>query len=435
MLFSLLFLNTADGYSDDTELQRLNMQDAVALAIRNNEDILISSNNVLSSQQRIREAWADALPNIILNGLYTRNIKRPVFFFPDFETGEPTIYRIGSANAYLLTLTLDQPLWQAGKVSGGIKVANLFKKYSDAGYNAIKGNIILRVKSAYYQVLLNEEILAINKQSLEQQHANLVNTRKLFLQGQVSELDTLRAFVDYTNIQPFVIRMENSLQISENRLKDIIGLDLEVDIELQDALLFEGSNGISLAALHEEAIQNRPELRQLHFQSTMLRHNIGITRSEQLPKLYFSGSYQYTAQSDQYDFGLGFQNSMAAGLRLEIPIFNGFRTLAKVQQAKLDYHNSEYEIQKMTDQLKIDVKSIFLNILEAEKRIQVQQHAIKQAERALFMSERRYTEGVGTQLEIGDSLLALNIAKSNYVQAVFDHKVALAQLDKALGRF
>ncbi len=86
------------------------------------------------------------------------------------------------------------------------------------------------------------------------------------------------------------------------------------------------------------------------------------------------------------------------------------------------------------DNLKIEIKFILLNINEAEKRIQVQQHAISQAERALFMAERRYKEGVGTQLELGDALLALNITKTNYVQAVYDQKVALAELNKATGR-
>ncbi len=412
----------------------LSLEDAVEMATENNENILIASNDVQNANARIREAWADALPDINFTGIYTRNIKQPVFFFPDPSTGEQTAFRIGQKNSYVLNFTFDQPLFQAGKVSGGIKAAKLYKKFSNEGFQSVKSSVVLSVKTAYFTVQLNEQLLNINQQSLDQQFANLINTRKLFQQGQVSELDTLKAWVDYANLQPIVYRSENNLRIAENQLKEIIGLDLDKEISLKDELHFEQTNGLSLEDMQEVALRDRPELKQLDYQSNMLKHNIGITRSDLLPKLSFTGNYQSVAQSDIFDLGLGFQTSVSGAIRLEVPIFNGFRTFAKVQQAKLDYRNSQHQVDMFKDNLKIEIKFILLNINEAEKRIQVQQHAISQAERALFMAERRYKEGVGTQLELGDALLALNITKTNYVQAVYDQKVALAELNKATGR-
>ncbi|MFQ5865226.1 MAG: TolC family protein [bacterium] len=439
LIFAICIL-TASGFSQVQSPVVLSLDQALDLATKNNESILIANNDVKSSGALIREAWADAFPQITFNGIYTRNFKQPVIFLPQifvFPGGDPNKLvpvRFGSKNSYAMSLTLEQTIYQSGKVASGIKAASLFKKFSKEGFQAVKSNVIFEVKKAFYTVQLDQQLLAINQQSLEQQLAHLMNTRKLFLQGQVSELDTLRAWVDYTNLQPQVIRAENNLRIAENQLKELIGLDLEQDIILEGELDFEQTNGISLTEVQTEALERRPEMRQLEFQTSILKHNIAITRADILPKLSFSGTYQSVAQSDAFDFGDGFQNSLSGAIRLEVPIFNGMRTYAKVQQAKLDYRNAQHQVEMFRDNLKIEVKSILLRIKESEKRVQVQQHAIHQAERALYMAERRYNEGVGTQIEIGDALLALNLTKTNYVQAVYDHKVALAELNKAIGR-
>lgn len=425
---------TTSGLSQSKSPIVLHLEKAIDLALENNENILIANNGLQTANAQIREAWADALPQITFNGIYTRNIKQPVFFFPDPKTGQQRAFRIGSKNSYVMTLSVEQPIFQSGKVTGGIKAAKLFKKFSREGFQAVRSDVILEVKKAFYTVQLDQQLLAINKQSLEQQLAHLINTRKLFLQGQVSELDTLRAWVDYTNLQPQVIRAENNLRIAENQLKELIGLDLEEEIVLEGELDFEKTNGISYAEVEEEALKKRPELKQLEYQTSIFKHNIGITRADVLPKLFFSGTYQSIAQSDAFNLGEGFQNSISAAIRLEVPIFNGMRTFAKIQQSRVDFKNARHQENMFRDNLKIEVKSILLKIKEAENRVQVQQHAIKQAERALYIAERRYNEGVGTQIEIGDALLALNLTKTNYVQAVYDHKIALAELNKAIGR-
>ncbi|MFQ5604308.1 MAG: TolC family protein [bacterium] len=439
LIFSFC-LTRSPVFGQSDRAAAINLEKAIGLALKNNERILMASNDVQDAHAQIREAWAEALPDITFNGLYTRNFKQQVIFLPEIifvPGGDPDKQipvTFSSKNAYAFTLHVEQPLFQAGKVSGGIKAANLYKKFSNQGYRAVRGDLVLSVKRAYYTVQLNEQLLEINQQSLDQQLANLENTRKLFEQGQVSELDTLRAWVDYINLQPRLIQMENNLRISKNRLKELIGLDLNDPIQLIDELYFEETNGITFEQIEQEALRNRPELKQLEFQSNILKHNIGIIRADHLPKLYLSGTYQSVAQSNRFDFGEGLQSSISGAIRLEVPIFKGFRTSARVQRAKLDYKNSKFQLEMFRDNLKIEVNSILLKLKEAKKRVQVQQNAIKQAERALFMSERRYIEGVGTQLELGDSLLALNITKTNYVQAVYDHKIALAELNKVIGR-
>jgi outer membrane protein TolC len=423
---------------------QVNLQGAIDLALQNNEQILMSRNDVKSARARIREAWADALPEVNFTGAYTRNFRRPVIFlpgsfFPD-STGVPSAtdeqvpVTFAAKNTYSFYFTLDQPIFQAGKISAGIRAARLYDQYSDRGFEATRTDLALAVKKAFYAVLLNQQLLEINRQSLEQSSEHLVNTRKLFLQGQVAELDTLRAWVDYANLQPPVIWAENNLKMSINQLKELMGLELRDSIGIDGKLEFGPTNGIKLDDYVEQALEKRPELKQLELQAGIYKENVTVTRSDLLPKLSFRGVYQYDAQSERYDFGAGLQNSISGAIMLQVPIFNGFRNYAKIQQAKLDYNNSRLQVEMFEDQLKIEVESILSNMEEAAKRVYAQEQAITQAERALYMAERQYNEGVGTRLELGDARLALNQTKTNYIRAVYDHKVALAELDKAIGR-
>ncbi len=437
---AVLILFQASTGRSQNEPKPLDLAQAVNMAIENNESVLIANNDVKIAGQQIREAWADALPNLSFSGIYTRNFKSPVTFLPEIiinPQGDPNEFipvKFSARNSYVFNLNVEQPIFQAGKISGGLNAARHFKEFSAAGYNAVKTEVVFQVKRAYYTVKLNEQLLAINRQSLEQQLANLRNTRKLFEQGQVSELDTLRAWVEYSNLQPQVIRAENQLRISKNRLKELIGLQLDEPVTLVTELTQEQRNDISYEQVEAQALKNRPELRQLEYQAEILKENIRIVRSDHFPKLFLSGSYQEVAQSNTFDFGDGLQSSLSGAVRLEVPIFQGFRTSARVQQAKIDYRNAQHEINRFRENLKIEVNSIFLRVKEAEKRIQVQEHAVTQAERALFMAQRRYNEGAGTQLEQSDALLALNITKTNHVQAIYDYRIALAELDKAIGR-
>ena len=97
--FSLLFFSyLCSAKTPAASPLELDLDEAIELALTNNEGMLVADNSVENAGQRIREAWADVLPNISFSGLYTRNFKQPVFYFPDPLTGRQTAFRIGSCS-------------------------------------------------------------------------------------------------------------------------------------------------------------------------------------------------------------------------------------------------------------------------------------------------------------------------------------------------
>lgn len=430
-----IFLFTVWGLPlSATAQQALSLKQAIARALERNEDVLMAKTDYEAARAKVREAVADALPNISADALYIRNIQRPVFFFPNPLTGEQTAFRVGNINVFSATINLQQPLYQAGKIGRALKVARLFRQFSEEGFRATRDNIILATIDAYFQVLLAKKLVDVNRQTYEQALEHLRNARLLYQQGQVSEFDTLRAYVETVNLQPLVLSAENRYQIALNNLTDIIDFPQDQAFLLTDSLHYQPEPLPTLEEAVAIAMQRRPELNQFALEAEMRKQNIGIVRANILPKLYLNSSWQTQAQSDRFDPGpQGFKNSLSASIQLSLPIFDGMRTYAQIDQARAEYRKAVYNLEKLKEQIRLQIKSLLFSLREAEKSIEAQQQNMVQARRAVELANLRYREGQSTYLDLGDARVALNQAQSNFYQFVYEHHVLKAQLFRAMG--
>lgn len=433
-IFSLcivIFLNALPAQNS----HELTLSQALEIALKQNEDVLKAKNNLASANSQIREARADALPNITFSGSYTRNLDLPVFFFPSFTNpGEQQAIRVGSDNSYSAIVSVAQPLFRAGKIGRALKVAKLFKQYSSEGYKGVRGDVIVNVHDGYYQVLLAQKVVEVNRQTSDLTRQHLDYSRTLFQQGQVSEYDTLRQFVEFVNTQPVLLNSQNTLQVSLNNLKNIIGIDQSDELTLLDTLAYKPQQIPDLAAAMAKAEENRPELKMVSLEASMRQQNIGIVRAAILPSVDLIGSWRAQAESDKWDFGkAGFVKSTSAGVQLTIPIFDGFRTYAQVDKARAEYQNALYDESKVRDQVQVEIKSLINNAKEAEKSLWAQRSNLNQAQRALELAQLRYREGQAKTLDLEDAVLALNQAKSNYYRILTSYLMVKIRLDRAMG--
>jgi len=156
--------------------------------------------------------------------------------------------------------------------------------------------------------------------------------------------------------------------------------------------------------------------------------------TKHFPELYFNGNWQTQAQeNDPRSFNnWRYKNSVYVGLNLKIPIFDGFQTTSKVEQARVDFYKAKEEYDKTVKLLKNNLKDVFLSIDEAKKKLDSYKATIEEAELAYDISQKRYSSGVGTQLETIDAMVSLTRAKVNYYNSIYDYYILHAQLDQLL---
>ena len=126
--------------------------------------------------------------------------------------------------------------------------------------------------------------------------------------------------------------------------------------------------------------------------------------------------------------------SRLAGIRVSLPIFQGFRRDARIDQKRAAIRQAQAQTEQGIDLARSQVRSVVEGAEEAYLRAEAQQLAVRQATRGYEIAGAQYREGLGSQLELTDSEVALRQSEFNYAQAVYDYLVARAQLDEAVGR-
>lgn len=417
----------------------LTLDKAISIALEQNRDVLIADQDRYKADARIAEARSGAFPQLSVSAQYMRYINLPVIFLPanspPFNPTTSTIsFAIGSNNAYQGGLTLTQALY-SHQVGVALDIANTYKDFSDASYESTKQGVILGVKKAFYGVLLMQKLVEANKQGFDVVKANYENIQSLYKHGQAAEFDLLRAEVQVANTEPSVISSENNLVLAMNGMKSLLSIPLDSNVvvegnftftEIPQSVLEQGTHG---------ALATNPLIQALSFQESMLDKNISVEQSGYFPSVYAFGAYQWQTEDNTFQFSnYLWAKIMNVGVTILWNLFDGLRTPARVEQARIDLRELQYTKLKAEEGLTIQVQSALLKMNEAKRRIEGQEKNIEQAEKAVSIAQTRYKSGLGTQLELLDTQVAMTLAQTNYAQAIYDYLVSEADWEFAVGQ-
>jgi outer membrane protein TolC len=187
------------------------------------------------------------------------------------------------------------------------------------------------------------------------------------------------------------------------------------------------------------AADGRSDIRQVELNEELRHTQMRVEQAEYLPDVTLFGDYVITAQNNGspsfFATGTGQRAySRIVGVRVSIPIFQGFRRDARIDQRRAELRQAEAQTQQLTDVAFSEVRALVENAEEALLRARGQRLAVGQAQRGFEIASLQYREGLGSQLELTDSEVALRQSEFNYAEAVYDYLVARAQLDQATGR-
>jgi outer membrane protein TolC len=185
------------------------------------------------------------------------------------------------------------------------------------------------------------------------------------------------------------------------------------------------------------ARDRRSDLRQLSFSEQLRQSELSLERVQYLPEVVLFGSYGILAQQNGGVSFFGNSNertySGQAGIRVTWPLFSGFSKDARIDQRRASLRQAEALTRAAEARAESEVATIWDQMLEAKGRADAQRRAVGQAQRGFEIASAQYREGLGSQLELTDSEVALRQSEFNYAQAAYDFLVAQANLDLAVG--
>lgn len=447
IVFCLLWLALFEAAS--AQVRRLSLSDAVSLALEYNRELKVAKLEQEKAEQSVREAWGNVYPSLTLTGQFAHSFRNTNFFIfpagfmlppgtpgaPSGNGNAPTQIVATGINNISATLQFTQPIYR-GTIFAGIRASTVVDAISDESYIAARANTVTDVKKAYYDVLIAQESAKLIEQSITRNEQALQDVRQLYRQGLAADIDTLRAFIAVENLRPQLIKAQNAVETAKTMLKVKIGLPANEELELTDALAVQTLMPTpSFADAYSEALRARPEVRQLELQERANEEQIAAEFSNMLPTLDLFAQAQVLTLQNNFNIGsYQWGTNLAAGVQLSLPIFTGFRNDARLQRAELERKQTRARLENLQELIRSEVLVALTNLNEAKKRIAVQATTVQSAERSYAITRSRRQQGIGSQLEVTDAELALNQAKVNYLQAIYDYLVAQANLDKVLGR-
>ncbi len=410
-----LMLMNAVAAAAPTELT---LEDSIALALKNNPKMKIAESDRDKASWAVREAQAGQGPTITYNHKDTRYKSAPSTLTP---TPTPT-------NDFDNTVSLSVSLYSGGKVDGTIGKAKYDFKVADLDLAETKQQLKLDATSAYFKVLQTRNLLQVRQESVDNLAAHLRNVQAQYEVGTVAKSDVLRSEVELANAQQNLIIAQNDYDVAIASLNNVVGLPLDTDIKLKEELKYEQSK-LTLDDGVKFALQYRPDVLQADYTLKGAQETVKVARSGFLPSVTLNGSNNWT--DDKFP---GSKNSnWSVYLSASLTLFDTNLTLSKVKEAEAGVVKASEQYRQTKDSVSLEVRQAYLNMKEAEKRIETSQVAVDKAEEDFKIAQVRYNAGVGTNLDVIDAQLALAQAKTNYIQALYDYNTSRAELDKAMG--
>jgi len=415
----------------------LTMDTAITMSLRQNRYLMIAGEERVKANAQVGEAKSGAFPQLTASGQYMRYIKKQVMFLPPGNAINPTdktlLFEIGSNNAYSGAVQLSQALYSR-KVGVALQIAKTYRELAKESYTAAQQAVIRDTRKAYYQILLAKKLVEANRQGLEVIQGNYKNVQAQYRVGAAAEYDLLRAEVQLANTEPLVISAENGYQLAVNALKNLLAIPLDQPLVIEGDLIYEELPEEVAQQAEAQALATNPAIKQLSLQERMLDRNISIEKAGNIPTLYAMGSYLWQSQDNTFKFGnYNWANTINAGVSLSYPLFDGFRTRNRVQQAKVDRNKVRFTRLKMEEGLRVQIQAGSLRMAEARKRMSGQEKNIEQAQKAVRIAQTRFQSGVGTQLELLDAQVAMTRSQTNYAQALYDYLVSKTEWEFATG--
>lgn len=457
----------------------ISLEQALKIALSENIAVKVADKEIERTKYAKKGTYASLFPQIDATGSYQRTIKKQVMYM-DFDMSSfgggsaagsgsagsgsgSTGSGSGSAGTGEGSGTGSGSTASSSKNNGGLEVgrwntwsagvsasmpvvnAQLWKSIKISGMDvelavekarASRLDMVSQVKNAYYAVLFSKEAFNVYKEVYENAMTNYAETEKKYNVQKATDLDMARAKTNVANAIPNVYNAESSIILALWQLKAVMGIDLEMNIDVEGAIEDYSEYMTSdVTKADSISLDRNSTMKQLEIQANELAQSIKAQQYAYIPTLALAFNYSYNAMTNDFNFKeYRWTPYSYVGMSLSIPIFSGGKRLNQVRQARNSYEQMRLQMTSTERNLKISIRQS-LNTMETNvKSYDAAKDAVASAEKAYSIAEKSYEVGRATLTDLNDAQLALTQARLAESQAVYNFIVAKTQLEQTLGQ-
>lgn len=434
LLYLLSFLSFAaeeDASTLGGDEGTLTVKESVEIALQKSPTLQAAQGAIREAKYRRLAAVSDFLPHVRMRYTYTRLDEPPYFGLPPMIP----MTQVGTRDIYNWTTSVTQPVFTGGALINNYLLTKIGVDIAKMEFEKTKLDLALQVKEAYYSVLKAQKGVEVTEQAVQQLEAHYKVAQAFFDAGIIPKNDLLQVEVQLAQSKQDLIRAQNALEVARAVFNTLLRRDINDAVRLEEVLEYTPVT-IDIAALTEEALRERPELKLSELGLKSAKKVVGIAASRLLPQL--SVVFTYAREGDEPAVnGSRFQRDADSWNVMGVAqweVWDWGNAWWGVGESKAKVFQAERALEQVEDAIKLDVKEAALRLNEARENILVAEAAVSQAEENFRINEERYKGQVATSTDVIDALTMLTRARTNYYSALSDYNIAKARLQRAIGR-
>lgn len=431
MVLGMMLLMTVSSVQAQ-EKRNLSLQDAIKLSLQNSHELKGSQAKIEEATASLREAVEKRLPDASVSGSYLRlnnpNIDMKTKSSSSGGTTNPSESPKVSQAVYGIA-NLSLPIYTGGRIKYGIESSRYLAEAAKLDADYQRDEVVQNTIATYVNLYKSKSAVDLVKESLAQSQQRVKEFSSLEKNGLLARNDLLKAQLQASNKELALLDAQNNWQLANVNMNLLLGLPEHTELILDSLMLDEARDVKPLDDYIQSAITNRKDIASIDLQKKAAQTGVKSTKSELYPNLSLTGGYI----AADVPHVLSITNAVNVGVGVSYSIGSLWKNKAKVQQAEAKVRQvNEAEAMKM-DQIRLQVNKSYLDWLSTQKKIQVYEKAVEQAEENYRITKNKYDNSLATTTDLLDADVAQLQAKVEYVFAKADAIVIYNDLLKAAG--
>ena len=430
MAIQFCLLPVPDGYCQEqggVVLSSLN--DAINMAFENNKDIKIQEQEVKIAKADVLGARSVFYPDLNLDAGYTHNAA--VLTSTSANNKKDAGVFTGYKNNNQLGISLAQDIFTGGANTANLRQMQIGVKEQEQTLRATKLNVEFEAKRLYYGLLLAYETKRIAEDLVQKAQSHYENVKKKYEQGTASRFDVLQSKVQVSLLIPELVNAENAIDLIMAEFNKLLSLNIRQGITVNDQLVHRPLE-VKEEDFLKQAYLNKPEMIIQSLGIDMSQWAVKFAKAAWFPQISASGGYNYYSNNPANMINKR-HNNWNIGAVMTLNLFNGFATKAKVDAARAKYSESLLSKANTADLIAVNIRNDCLELIKQQAIIDSQKDNLEDAKEALRISEVRFDNGVGINLDVLDAQVSFAQVEQNLAQGIYDYIMAKADLDRNMG--
>lgn len=429
--------------AQDANKTSFSLQEAVEFALKNNPGFKSAELEVENAEYRRKEITGIGLPQINASFDAKKYLNIPITVIPASAFGGPpgsyATVQFGVDYNATAGFEASQLIFSADYIFG-LKAAKQYMNLSRMSVTNSKADLVSQVSKAYYNVVINKDRIKLLDANVARLKKIYEETKAISQQGFAETIDVERLEVAYNNMVTERDKVYKLIGLSETMLKFQMGYGLTDAIVLSDSLNMRSGEFQELGTTRADFTQ-RPDFQLLQAQQALLDIDVKRLKWGYLPTVAAYGAHQYSTNRVEANiFEVDKSNPIKqwypatlVGITVKMNLFDGFQRHYKIQQSKIAATRNNYSLKTLERAAELETTVATISYNNAYATLQANKRNMELAQHVYDVAQKKYTSGVGSNIEVVTAETSLKEAQTNYYNAVFDLLVAKIDYQKATG--